>query len=124
MESMKSIGAIWLILSFTALAAFGFLAMDENMAHRICLASTLAGSICPENNAFAVAFFHTTAFKSFSLALIFTLLLAGYAIFSIPAPKIFSPETKSSFVFNSAEIKLSPLAKSLREWLALRENSR
>jgi len=38
--------------------------------------------------------------------------------------QLFSPETNLSFVFNSTETKLSPLAKSLREWLALRENSR
>lgn len=123
MESMKSIAAIWLILSFTAVAAFGFLAMSEDMAHKACLASTLAGSLCPEGNAFDYAFFHLAAFKGFSLALIFALLLAGYAIFSTFAPKIFFPEIKLVRE-NPAETELLPLAKSLRAWLALRENSR
>lgn len=120
---MKSIGVIWLILSFTAIAAFGFLAMSEDMAHRACLASTLAGSLCPEGNVFASAFFHAAAFKSFSLALVFALLLAGYVILVTFTPNIFSPEIKLVRT-NPAERELFPLAKSLREWLALRENSR
>lgn len=120
---MKSIGAIWLILSFTAVAAFGFLAMSEDMAHKVCLASTLAGVLCPEENVFASAFFHLAAFKTFSLALVLAFLLIGYAVFSVFAPKIFFSDIKLSRA-NPADKKLSPLAKSLREWLALRENSR
>ncbi|OGF61732.1 hypothetical protein A2926_02705 [Candidatus Giovannonibacteria bacterium RIFCSPLOWO2_01_FULL_44_40] len=117
---------IWLVLSFTAIAVFGFLAMNADMAdHKQgCLAATASGAICPSENMFNIAFFHTNAFKSFSLALEFFAFLilictalANFSTKTSPLLLDFSP------VFKKMRF-LTSLERRMTYWLALHENSR
>ena len=120
---MRSTLTLWPILSFTAIAVFGFLAMSENMTdhNKGCLAATAAGAICPSENIFNMAFFHTNVFKSFSLAIIFAIILIlGILVFEF---KIYDILRYREIGFEIADNDAPTIIKKMRAYLALHENS-
>lgn len=122
---MKSL-TLFLILSFAAIAIFGFLTLHLGSIHKItnCLASLMTGSVCPEisNLLLVVTNFHLDAVKSF---LTVTLVFALFAVFVLvfidfesilPVPAV---KRKVKFF----EFFSSLASRRFRRWLAIHEIS-
>lgn len=124
---MRSIFVSWLIVSFLAIAVFGFLAMDMENGdkHANCLAAAPGSAACPNGNAFAAAFFHIAAYKNFSAALLVLALTLSFGLaalfisrFELSPPDLSPSSKKYSFAF-----KIRASKNRLIRWLALHENS-
>ena len=69
---MKRAFIAFLIISFIAIAVFGFVSIGHTDGNVGCIAETSQG-VCPmEGSSLGTAFFHLNSFKSFSTALITT----------------------------------------------------
>lgn len=69
---MRSLPAVLLVISFTSIAVFGFLALGHangSHVHAGCMAAILYNTQCPESNIFASLAFHMNAFRGFSTAI-------------------------------------------------------
>lgn len=124
-----------LIVSFLAIAVFGFLAMGEHGdsgLHSRCITETAAGQMCP-NNPFAAAVFHISVFKSFSQVVFGNgtpgvfILLGVLALFTL---SFLRREILALLSLVAQERRRNLLAyepipseKNLLRWLALHENS-
>ncbi len=124
---MRSTFVSWLILSFLAVAVFGFLAMnmENERGHANCIAAVAGDTTCPEGNAFASALFHITAYKNFSAALVVLALMLPFGLIVVFGNKsaLPPPNLNPTFQKYSAPFKSSALARQLIHWLALHENS-
>lgn len=106
---MKSAFTAFLILSFLAMAVFGFLAMNHDDGQKIdnCLAAKIKGMDC------------IGAYKSFSLAVLILFLLSGALL--IPRTNSLFPALKfSKKIFESF---IAPFKNEAIRWLCLLENS-
>ena len=125
METMKEIGAGFLILSFVSVAVFGFLAMEHQAGHEmeLCLAKTVQNAPCEQSGNLFTSTYHARVFKSFSLTLLAA--LAVFAAFLLFIGR--SPEPALSFPDHFPEkISLkfaSPLRFEKLKWLAFHETS-
>ncbi|MBI2552753.1 hypothetical protein HYW17_05645 [Candidatus Uhrbacteria bacterium] len=130
--SRRNIGII-LLVSFIAIAVFGFIAMGggSGHAHGGCIAATANGlPSCPgsgENTESLL--FHIQTFKSFSQALIgATLLLVGLFLAARSSQeRLISDEPKAEWACSCARvIRLAQLWQKTRQriiyWLALHES--
>lgn len=133
---MKRTFSIYIMVSFAALALFGFTAMGhEGSAHEGCVAAASQSMDCPGGmGTLEFAAFHLRAFRSFSSADvsagIFTVMLlaalfalarvwgSGLARASLLRP--FAPVP--SFIHRHQSFA-PPLELILWRWLALHENS-
>jgi len=131
---MKRLFVLLIVISFVAIAVFGFLGMDhDNMAGGGCLASAANGSPCPEKaNPFAVAFFHLNAFAKFgtallveNLMLLFSILVALFAILTIWGTgfKLQKQELTGFSSFRSLSVQYNSFARKIAYWLTLLRNS-
>lgn len=120
---MKSAFATFLIFSLLGVAVLGFLAMNHGDGHSGCIAAVANGVDCARETSRAGLFsFHSDAFRSFSLAVLF-----GFALFAlvslfnfglkIPLPALYPKRHKSEVLF-------LPQKNLFIHWLALLENSR
>lgn len=125
---MKTVLTLLVVGIFGSIAIFGVLAMNHGHNHGGCLAATLAGSVCPENDAFSFLNFHLGAFKSFSTATfitgvllfsVFLLALGGLA--AIIKEQILSLFT--AYTFANKSDKRFTVRKQFARWLAFHENS-
>lgn len=126
---MRSIFASWLVLSFIAVAVFGFAAMDHGRGQNHgCIAAAAQGIDCPyEANPlnFISLTFHINALKNFSTALtLFALVLLAIGLWitpggfrALPEP---DPNLRPRYPY---ELFSQPLKTELTRWLALHENS-
>lgn len=108
---MKSAFTAFLILSFLAMAVFGFLAMNHNDGQKIdnCLAAKIKGTDC------------IGAYKSFSLAVLVFFSFFFFAGFLISRANSLLPALKfSKNIFESLFVSFKN--KTIR-WLSLLENS-
>ena len=125
METMKEIGAGFLILSFVSVAVFGFLAMEHQAGHEmeLCLAKTVQSAPCEKSGSLFASTYHARVFKSFSLALLAA--LAVFAVFLLFMGH--SPEPALSFPDHFPEKASLKLISSMRleklKWLAFHETS-
>ena len=129
---MKRFLTAALILSFVAIAVFGFLAIGHGQG---CIATLAQGGECRnDNNPFAATFFHLDAFKEFSTAvfgdasvslalafIIFVFAMAAQTLsrsagqIALPVLAVRWERLHQSFGAISKE--------KLSRWLALHENS-
>lgn len=125
----RKILAISLVISFIALAVFGFLFMhaSSNSYVGLCVAA-LGGStgFCPHGN-LAAAYFHMNAFRSFSNILpaaltAFFILIAALLIFSSSLGLERREAAISAFwIPATSTTSLFALAAPLARWFTLRE---
>jgi hypothetical protein len=112
-----------LIISFLAVAVFGFIAIG----HDGCIAALVAGGVCPtEGDMLALTASHFQIFKSFSTAIFSLLLALSLAIWLLlrllptRLPIIVLPQR---LYFNASihfdRLLLVPLQQRLRQWLTL-----
>ena len=120
---MKSASAAFLIFSLLGVAVLGFLAMNHSGDHGGCIAAAANGADCARETGRAGLFnFHSDAFRSFSLAVLFGFALLALTLlfglsFKTPSPALYLKWRKFQILF--------PLQKSPAIcWLALHENSR
>ncbi len=118
---MKSAFAIFLIFSLLGVAVLGFLAMNHGEGHSGCIAATANGVDCARETGRAGLFsFHSDAFRSFSLAVLFGLALFISLIFFSFNFKIQLP---ALYKWRNHQILSLPQKSRLIRWLALHENS-
>ncbi|HEY4475661.1 MAG TPA: hypothetical protein VJB92_02995 [Candidatus Paceibacterota bacterium] len=67
---MKPFIVLITLVSFTAIAVFGFIVIIHSGGHSSCIARVFEGAPCPENNPVGYASFHISALKSFSSAVL------------------------------------------------------
>src|SRR3989338_5354538 len=133
---MKNTLAIYIILSFVALAVFGFTAMGhEGSAHAGCVAAASQSADCPgETGALEFAAFHLRAFRSFSSVDVSTNVLTVFflAVFFELARELFGSQARKHLLRSLAPAAFSiyrdqsfapPVELTLWRWLALHENS-
>src|SRR3989344_1462190 len=93
-----------LIFAFSAIAVFGFLAMNDGHSHSGCLAATASGGKCPVENAVAGGF-HNKVFKSFLLDTL---------------SESFRP---SFFRHRNMDLRLAPAPRKVFHWSKIHQNS-
>lgn len=129
--------ALLLLLCFIGLGVFGYTVMHSDMLHdRVsCIAAIAVGTECVETGPFAIADFHASAFKIFTLAAmsgydsigvllllssVFFITIAGFAIsflLSLTPPVCLSPRAFRR------QHSLAPSLTKLIRWFSLHENS-
>ncbi|MDP3934639.1 MAG: hypothetical protein Q8Q46_00210 [Candidatus Giovannonibacteria bacterium] len=120
--TMKSAFATFLIFSLLGVAVLGFLAMNHGDGHGGCIAAAANGVDCSRETGRAGLFsFHSDAFRSFSLAVLFGFSLLALALlfnfsFKIISPAVYQEQPKPQILFSPQKIRLI-------RWLALHENS-
>ncbi|HBT81437.1 hypothetical protein A2757_02525 [Candidatus Giovannonibacteria bacterium RIFCSPHIGHO2_01_FULL_48_47] len=124
---MRSIFASWLILSFVAVAVFGFAAMNHgNGQDHGCLAAAAQRIDCPYGvNTLNFISFHLDALKSFSTGLtLVTLILLAIGLWIAPGGfRALTGPNPNSRPRHPYELFSPPLKTELLRWLALHENS-
>ncbi len=130
---MKKLFVLLIVISFVAIAVFGFLGMDHNNMTGGCFASAANGSPCPTKaSAFAIAFFHLNAFAKFGTALLidnlivlFSLLITLFSVLTIWGTgfKLQKQEFIGFFSFKSLSVQYNSFARKIAYWLALLKNS-
>lgn len=119
----KLIGIIALV-SFAALAVFGFLGMNmaDMSGHADCIATSVNGGACPiTGNPIDYAGFHISAFLSFSTAYVVTIVLALAAVFIFIAlqfglPLDLAPPRALAAIYNAQSAPT--FWRPFRRWLA------
>jgi len=116
-----------LIFAFSAIAVFGFLAMNDGHSHSGCLAATASGGKCPVETAVAVDF-HTNVFKSFSLATLVSglalIILAALAASLFKNLETASESFRPSFFrHRNMDLRLAPAPRKVFHWSKIHQNS-
>ncbi|MEK7076705.1 MAG: hypothetical protein AAB967_00580 [Patescibacteria group bacterium] len=133
---MKSWISATVLISFLAIAVFGFLAMGEGAmegAHGRCLTETAAGQVCPVRDSFAAAVFHLSVFRSFSQVVFGNSLFGLLLALGLAAVLAFAQRQRALFILpslNAGEKRRRflryapiPFTQDLLRWLAFHENS-
>jgi len=129
---MKQALTLSLILGVAAVSLLGFLFMAPRNGHANCIAVTLNGAACPEQDNLGFINFHLNAFKKISLAVLGATALAALLAFSLAILAVSllnAPSASRRFAFSAKRFaRLSELAGYNRRsqtagWLALHENS-
>jgi len=124
---------ILIMVSFVAIAVFGFLGIEFMTSHHApCIVSTSQGGICPEESApLGYINFHLNALRNFSTAvfasvsfLILSLILVLAFALNLFGERMFAPEVTTPRPFGCILADFSPpLLTRLSNWLSLHENS-
>jgi hypothetical protein len=128
---------ILIMVSFVAIAVFGFLGIEFMTSHHApCIVSTSQGAKCPEESGpFAYVNFHLNALRSFSTAVFHSnpafSALVLFLVLSFSLVSGFSAVRESVRERSIATPRLkadlnkptSPLLMRLWSWLSLHENS-
>jgi hypothetical protein len=126
---MRPFITTFLIVSFVAIAVFGFTAMNHE--HQVgCLAEAASGQSmpCPAHDAVGFLEFHLNAFKAFSLAIfgkiVDILIILALALVSIPLRRfLFFLASVFLAVRRRIREKISFYKEQLIRWLCLFELS-
>ncbi|KKU85829.1 MAG: hypothetical protein A3I38_02800 [Candidatus Wildermuthbacteria bacterium RIFCSPLOWO2_02_FULL_47_10] len=135
-SNMKGFLAAAILISFAAIAFFGYTAVHIEKSHPKvrCITEQMRGAQCPDaRNQFAVADFHLGALKSFSLAIAegggmnfvsgLAVLFAAMLL-AIAAPVLLCVPQVPQFLRGfPARAYLFCLRPKFTHWLALHENS-
>lgn len=124
---MKGLLSILAIVSFIAVAVFGFSAMNPHLGHnphQICVATIVQGFECPVG--VNLADFHINAFKIFSSAVFSSYLLIILLTIFLGSGNLmlFSNRHFANFLKIKEQTSFQPLCdRDLTSWLSLHENS-
>lgn len=133
---MKNVVVIAILLSFVLISVFGYTAVHNASQHGEvkCITEQMEGAQCPDaRNPFAIADFHLSALKTFSIATVgeggfgltvgLAILLA--AVFFAVMVAISFPAVKDLTYAAKLLENLSPVYSQTKSyhWLALHENS-
>lgn len=129
---MRSLPAFLILISFATMSIFSVAFMGAPEHHTngfsACVGSLTQGVACPENNPLETIGFHLGAFKFFSSSLINSaavmylaaLLLAGFFVSALAAPK---PNFALVSLFRIFETSFWPNQKEFYSWRSLHEHS-
>ena len=128
----KSASTACILISFVAMAGFGFLAMNLQGDMQGCIAALTRGGECPANSDSAASLaFHAGALKGFSTATVgtgFLLVLAAFFVLAVALSQRGSCDTAVPFLAAYSRYKqevralASPLAQRIQRWFSLHEN--
>ena len=130
---MTRVITISIIVSFVAIAVFGFFGIEFMTSHHAsCIVSTSQGGVCPEGAApLDYVNFHLNALRNFSTAvfasvsfLALSLILVLVFALNLFGERMFAPEVTTPRPFGCILTDFSPpLLARLSNWLSLHENS-
>lgn len=122
-----------MLLSFVAMAGFGFLAMNPQGDMQGCIAALTRGGECPANSdSVASLTFHAGVLKGFSAATLNTGFLAAFLLFAVLASASLqkgSGDIATPFLAAYSRYKqevrffASPFSQRIQRWFSLHENS-
>ena len=134
---MKTLGVVFILISFVGMAVFSIWGMSAHTNHTnnisACLGSLTQGTVCPDGNPAASVGFHLNSFRVFSTSLLesglysfFILmfsLMSVFLLFFIFFTPLYLPLASFASRLKIFETTCSPFKREKIFWNSLHENS-